>query len=51
MGTKHNSPECDVQEDPLVLPQNFGDIAQKIEDFKVNDDDVWLVTNPKSGEE
>jgi len=32
-----------------VLLSNYKAIAQEIDNFKVYDDDVWIVTHPKSG--
>lgn len=32
-----------------ILPKLFKDHVQEIRDFKVRDDDVYLVSNPKCG--
>ena len=32
-----------------VLPRNYSEMADDMENFNVHDDDIWIVTQPKSG--
>ena len=34
---------------PVVMPRTYLDIAEKIRNFAVKEDDIWIVTYPKSG--
>lgn len=34
---------------PVVMPRSYLDIAERIRNFEVQEDDIWIVTYPKSG--
>jgi len=34
---------------PVVMPRTYLDIAERIRNFEVKEDDIWIVTYPKSG--
>jgi hypothetical protein len=33
----------------VILPKEFQDIGQSIVDFEVREDDVWLISFPRTG--
>lgn len=34
---------------PVIMPRSYLEIAERIRNFEVKDDDIWIVTYPKSG--
>lgn len=38
-----------VKVDGCILPENYKQFADAIENFEVRDDDIWVCSYPKSG--
>lgn len=41
--------DCNNSKIFCILPEMMKDTLKEIKDFKVYDDDIWIITNPKCG--
>ena len=46
---RYSNPEIEVHPSKCVLPNKFKESFEKIYNFQVFPDDVWIITYPKSG--